>query len=57
MRMTLRCVTRCESSSSCLEAVDDGRILGQLRTDHLQRDHSVEFQIARLVDRAHAAFA
>ena len=38
-----------------LEAVNDRGILRQVGTNHLQRDHAIEFQIARLVDRAHAA--
>ena len=40
-----------------LEAVDDGLASCQIRPDHFQRHHAIQFAVARLVNRAHAAFA
>src|SRR6266550_910076 len=40
-----------------LKPVDDGGILGQLRSYDLEGDHAVQFEILRLVDGAHAALA
>ena len=40
-----------------LEAVNDGLVAGQIRADDFQRHHAIQFDVARLVDRAHPAFA
>ena len=40
-----------------LEAVNDGLVAGQIRPDHFQSHHAVQFAVSRLVNRAHSAFA
>ncbi len=40
-----------------LEAAQDFRILGQARTDDLQRDDAIQLQVAGLINRAHSALA
>ena len=40
-----------------LEAPQHLLLIGQLRTDHLERHDAVELAVARLVDRSHAALA
>ena len=39
-----------------LEAVKDGRIPSQFRTNHFKRDRAIHFAIPRPVNRPHASF-
>src|SRR5262249_61229951 len=49
MRSALR------ESQFLLEALDDGRMLGEVRANYFESDEAIEFQIASLVDGSHAA--
>ena len=55
--MTFLCVTWVASSSSCLKRSMMAWVAGQIRPDNFQRHHAIQFEVARLIDRAHAAFA
>ena len=38
-----------------LEAIDDGLVASQIGPDYLQRNGAVQFEVGRLINRAHAA--
>ncbi len=40
-----------------LESVNDGGVLGQFGTDHLESNHAIQGKVFCLVDRTHAAFS
>ena len=57
MRMMFLCVTCAGQQQFLLEARQNRRIAGKIGANNLERDHALEFQVARFVDRAHAAHA